>query len=118
MWDFFIQGITSQVATFLTDRCTIMALQQSTDEFGGSSQVYTAVASDVPCRLIRGDKPTVRDLAFQEKSRETYRLIVGPATQIVTGQQIILGDVTYEVLGLRQALTDEVFHEALIGVLI
>jgi len=117
MFNFFVKGIVDLVATFLTDRCTILAQQPITDEFGAPAQSYTAVASDVPCRLIRGDKPSIKDLAFQEKSRETYRLIVGPGTQIQTGQRVTVDSVTYEVMGLRQALTDEAFHEALIGVL-
>lgn len=115
MYDILMRDISIQVKYFLTDRCTIQEPSQATDEIGTPIDVYQVVAADVRCRLIRGDKPVLKDLGLQENSRETYRLIVGTDVTLKTGQRVIVRENAYEILGLRQQLTDEVFHEALIG---
>ena len=115
MLSIMLSDIKRQVTQQLTQRCTIATEDKTTDEYGSPTLAVTVVATNVPCRLIRGDKPTIKDLALQEKSRDTYRLIVAVGTLLATGQRVTIDGAEYEILGLRQSMADDVFHEALIG---
>lgn len=112
-------SIKAQVEVFLTDRCTISEEMDVTDESGSPTHETQILASGVRCRLIRGDKVRLADFGLQETNRETYRLIVAVGVTLTKGQRVTLAGSTstYELLGIRQNLTDGVFHEALVGVL-
>lgn len=90
----------AQVAT-MHERCSILRRVSNANGLGGTSDTWTPIATDVPCRLapetnrhqdaIRAERPTVST---------TYRLTVPHDTDLQASDQVQLGTMRYQVVAL------------------
>ena len=108
-----LQKINARVRSFQTDLCTIKRPAKSYDSTGALTGVKETVASNVPCRVIKG-QGDLDDIGEQQTLTEWYTLSVPAGTEIGAGYTIILDDgsvdgVEYQILsmiGHRTEATD------------
>lgn len=104
-------------AGFLTQRCKIEAETETRGDMGEPLHVWAMVADDVPCRVIQAGQfnaAAVQVVGSQETLPEMYRLALPPETPLDVDQRVTVDGVTYNVVRMETALTDEVFRHALI----
>lgn len=94
--------VREALAESLTDVCSISRPTDTADAFGGQARTWSTVAASVPCRIAPETRRPV------EEGREGRFAVIGdyvvtlPAGQDVTERdRIVIGGVTYEVLGVR-----------------
>lgn len=103
-------------ASFLTETCTIEALVNGRDAFGNKVQnQWETVASGVACRVITAGtnrQAAMQDVGTQEAMVETYRLVVPAGTALDIDQRVTVNDVTYQIVSVLVARTDETDRQA------
>lgn len=106
--------------SLMTDTCTIEAGADAVGDMGEVlSDVYTAVASSVACRVITiGNrfKETVGITAERETITDAYRLIVPYGTALAVDQRITLDSDSsrWQVVDLLTERTSETDAQAVI----
>lgn len=112
-----IARIRTRAATaFLTERCTIEALQPQSGAVN-TKPIWTVVVSDVPCRLTQlgqGDRPSVEMLSGQETLAEYYNLSIPYNRNISSDYRVQLNGIIYEIVRVESALTDSAFTQLII----
>ena len=97
-------------ARFLTETCLIEKQADSVGQWGQEGQLWTTVASGVPCRVISARamlQSTAQQVGGQEQLVDTYRIIAPYGTALATNQRVTVGGVVYQVVGLVTDRTDE-----------
>lgn len=99
----------------LTERCTIERATLVTDDYGEPTQGFSAVATQVPCRVVETASVTGRErVRLEGLAQVTDWLVVLPAGQDVTSQdriRVTAGPSAGVVFNATQVLgphTDEV----------
>lgn len=122
-----IVGVPTQIvamirrctARFLTQTCTVERQKATpTDALGDRSHIWEIVAQNVPCRLIMAGQRTgsaVVERAMQEQMRDEYRLIVARTVALDVDMRVTVAGVTFDVVRIDTALTDEAFHSAILN---
>lgn len=110
--DQMLAAIRADVATFLTDTCTIYRPNTGMDADGFRTGGETAVASGVACRVIRSKTTNYAGQVLQgEANRVHFRLIVPYGTDIRDKDRVDVAGERLEVLGVVNRLSDEAYIE-------
>lgn len=112
----FVQSaLQSAIAQFLIDRCDIDRQTITTDDYGSRADSWQPVALAVPCRVIttmaRPSEPLERDM--REQLEESYKLIVPVTIALDVDQRVTHRGITYAITTLETALSNELFHAAM-----
>jgi hypothetical protein len=103
----YIQRMTGQ---FQSETCTIQELTPVPNRIGVMGKSFSTVASNVRCRVIteRGTSATTAEqVASREALVDGYRISLPAGTVIGHDYRIIVGDDTYDVVGVLDDRTDE-----------
>ena len=109
--------IRSMVRQSLTATCTIEVETNAAGSFGNVVEGWTAVASNVPCRLIEAGSQTSEEnepFAGQDSIQETYRLIVMHDVALDVGQRVTIDGIVYYVATLDTAMTHRAYRGAVV----
>lgn len=97
-----IACLRGELADTLTDLCSISRPTDAADAFGGQMRTWATVATNVACRIAPETRRPV------EEAREGRFATIGdyvvtlPAGQDITERdRVVIGGLTYEVIGVR-----------------
>lgn len=100
-------------ASFMTDTCTIERVTGGLTEIGTPNTGLTVVATNVPCRVIMngsGSNSSESGLSgMAESLTETYKIELATTQTVDIDYKITVSGVTYDVIRIETALTDDVF---------
>lgn len=113
-----LSSIRGSAYRWLKDLCTIERDVETLDELGSPVSGRVIVAENVPCRLIKNGSTSssaAQIIGSAETLRETYKIAI-PANYVDldVDYHITVNGITYDVVTLETALTDEVFTQAII----
>lgn len=109
--------IRKTAAGFLTDTCTVRREVTTPDVYGGVQRVLETVAADVRCRIITVNRQSGSAAGItsdRENLRDEYRLSLLRSVPLGTDYVVTHDGVDYDVVRIETALTDEVFHHAIL----
>lgn len=109
-----IKGMTDAQ---LTDTCVIEQETETRGSMGEPIIVWELVAANVPCRVIKPGQANTNAgdiVANQETLQDLYRLIVPNTVALGVDQRVTTDGFVYNIVRIETALTDDVFHMALI----
>lgn len=109
--------IRATVNRYLTETCTLIREDTGSGAAGQETIVRTTVGEDVPCRIISGGQSntSASDLmAAREMLTDLYTLIVGQGVTLDVNYLVIVNDITYSIVRLETAWTDEPFRKAIV----
>lgn len=91
------------IESLYEDTCTIYSGSQTKDEHGITSNTWTAVYTDIPCRLsFSSIQPNTRSDIVDTVS-QTVKLFVSPDVDIPDGSRIEVKRMTGDVLTFGQS---------------
>lgn len=96
-----------------TQTCDIYRPVPIKDEYGSVDDLYVISASGVKCRLITRSFAAGANKEFSDKlmMEDVYQLTIPYGTVIDVNYQVWIGDDKYEVVVIRDKLTDTVYVE-------
>lgn len=109
--------IRAKAATYLTDTCTVESATNTIDDYGAPVQTWSTVASGAACRIVlAGNRyaTEVREAGAAETLRQQYKLSIGRNVPLAADHRVTCGGVVYDVVQVETALTDEVWHSAIL----
>lgn len=108
--------VRARVADTLTERCTIERETLTRGTMGEPLHQWVAVASDMPCRVIRGKQGGYQDVGATESLVERYRVIFPLTAYFKTDDRIRMtsGEV-YQVVDVVDKWSDGAFVAALVA---
>lgn len=102
-------------AGFMTATCTIERVTGGLTEIGTPNTGLTVVASNVPCRVIMsGSGSNSSESGLQgmaETLTETYKIELATTQTVDIDYKITVDGITYDVIRIETALTDDVFTQ-------
>lgn len=100
----------------MTDRCDIRRISAVTSGAGHSAEIPSIIQADVKCRVMPISKRRGEDvIGDQEMGANYFRLAVPYDTDLRDGDQVVIGDVVYEVKDLNDSRTDATDLQATIA---
>ena len=112
-----LSGIRNSSRRWLKDLCTIERDIDTLDELGSPVSGREIVAENVPCRLIKNGSTSnsaAQIIGSAETLRETYKIAIPSSYDLDIDYHITVNGITYDVVTLETALTDEVFTQAIV----
>lgn len=110
--------LTATALMWLKQTCTIEENNAITGEYGEASRLWQIVASNVPCRIIQAaasrSTTAVNEAGAQENILVEYRLEVPNTTVLRSDQRVTVDGVQYSIVRVEEALTDDLFRQAII----
>ena len=103
-----LDGMRATVALTLTDTATIQRPSRASDGAGGFTTTWGTVAS-TSCRVVpAGSSP--QEMVFAEKVRPKalFRITLPHDADVRVGDRIVMGSVTYEVVGVLAPRTVQI----------
>jgi len=102
---------------YMKTTCTIEQEVVVTGEFAQPVKNWQVVASNAPCRVItvgstRGTS-AVNEAGAQENLQQEYRLEVTVDIALSVNQRVMVDGEQYNIVRIEKALTDELFHQAI-----
>lgn len=101
---------------WLIDTCTIEKQDLAKDVFGAPVVRWTTVAMGVKCRVITAGRQVqsqVQEIGAQETLRDMFKISMPAGTEVDVDYRITVNDVTYSVVQIEGALTDEFFRQVI-----
>lgn len=109
--------VRRSVNGMLTERCTIERETGTTGLFGEPVQSWSAVAEDVPCRLItvgRRNSSETQVIGSRESVVDAFRLICPQDTAFAVDDRVSVGGRRYQVVTVEDDLTDAAYVAAIV----
>ena len=101
-----LNHIRNTAQAILTDYCTIQTATETDDDMGGFETSYSNAYTDVPCKLETGASGSPR---ANEGDRFTvadgWVLRLKHTQAIESGNRVVIGSETYEVISVEDAHT-------------
>ena len=114
---FALLSIRNSSRRWLKDTCTIERDTETLDELGSPIPGREIVAENVPCRMItsgrRGDS-AAEIIGSAESLKEIYKIAIPSSVDLDINYFVTVKTITYSVVRLETALSDEVFTQAII----
>lgn len=114
--------IANQLRTYsrqwLNETCDIDERQETIDSTGSPRQAWVALASDVPCRVIRDTRSHVTDEAMRDVMVDSYKIALPSYSStynftLVVSMRVTVGTTVYQVTGVDDDLTDNTFRHVM-----
>jgi len=107
--------IRARVEDTLTERCAIERETRSRGAMGEPVPVWVVVASDMPCRVIRGKQGGYQEVGATESLVERWRVIFPLTAYFKVDDRIRMADGTlYQVVDVVDRWSDGAFVAALV----
>lgn len=107
-----LNRIRKTVNKYLPETCDIeSSVDGATGSMGQKLQSWETVATGVSCRVIRAGNRTSGDTAIQggrETIEDTVRIILPVGTVVDVDYRIVIGNRSYQIVGIQDDLTDAV----------
>ena len=112
-----LSSIINSSRRWLKDTCTIERDTETLDELGSPVSGRITVAENVPCRIVKNkslSNSAASIIGSGESLTESYKIAIPSSYELDINYHITVGNVSYDVVNLETALTDEVFTQAII----
>ncbi len=110
-----IARMKARVQLTLTDSCLIEAESSARGSVGEVVHSWETVAADVACRVITPSASTrgsMQAVGAQESMIDAYRLICPVGTALAVDQRVTINGSVFQIVGIRDGLTDGVDVQA------
>lgn len=112
-----LNQVRAAAGKWLKDSCTIEQQTIVTGEYGEEASQWSVIATDVKCRVIRSARNSgsaTQERGAQETLEQEYKLAVPVSVDLGINQRVTVNGVTYQIVRVEIALTDEIFKSATI----
>lgn len=97
-----LETIRKLIGALLPDTCDVQHASTSVNDAGLITEVWTTVASDVPCRVDPVTRTDRTSVYFErEAERVVYQITLPHDANVQRGDRVITGGVTYQIRQLR-----------------
>lgn len=102
-------------ALALPSTCTISRRSLASDGMGGYTETWATLTASVACRLSAHSAPTEAIMAERYGGRQTWMLTLPAGTDVTHEDRVVIGSVTYEVVGLSSGGAWETARRVIVG---